>query len=183
MTKQDLIKRLAEVDRERNVIIQNLRKIGVPHKEKPVFNERQEFNKISNNLIGKYGILKNSHGVYVFKIIKIELQQLQILIFCEYMFISSNSSVLSTTYCSQKNSHLSLFRSKVFNKNTGSFDLSGLDNVYWIDECKYNKLTEKDFSLEAIKNELDICRDKLIEKQRQVTLLKIKEIEEELEEK
>lgn len=166
MEKTELIRKLEELNQERNIIIQKLRKLGLIKSNKIVVDEKIIYNATCKHLVGKCGILKNSTGTYIFNIVETRLINSQIHIYCDYLFLSTSSSILTASYFKHStNSPFSSFlRSKVFNENTNSFDLSSLNKCIEITVSDYEYLTEKDDSIEELRKKLDEIRIDFIEK-------------------
>ena len=159
--QEQLIKRLNDLNEERNKVIQLLRKTGKSHLGKPVFNMKQIFNNEASKFIGKCGILKEKGGTTVFIINEVSLLPTnQMGFYCKYIFIHTNSSQISISSYTKSNSIL--FKSKVFNENTGKFDCAALNNVRWIEEWEYNILVKKDPEVESLREKLNNIRDLLL---------------------
>lgn len=166
MEKTQLIEKLEELNQERNIIIQKLRKLGLTKSNKTIVDEKIIYDETCKHLIGKCGILENSNGTYVFKIVETRLNNFQIHIYCDYLFISTSSSPLKASYFKHStNSHFFPFlQSKVFNRNTNSFNLSSLNKSIEITVSDYEYLTERDDSIEELRKKLDEIRIDFIEK-------------------
>lgn len=173
----ELKQQLEEIDKERNIIIQKLRAIK-PKKGVLYPEDLKRYNEIVENLIGKCGILDNRNGLYVFKIVESQLVSSQIILYCDYMFISTSAIKLAVSYYTSEQQKLfgSFLVSKKFNNNTGEFEFTSLDSVTWIDFFTYYKFVQKNEDIEYLTKTLVEAKKEFIEKQESFSTKKIKEI-------
>jgi len=143
------------LNEERNKVIQKLRKNGIKHKDQTfIYDEQKEFNKLAPKLIGMCGFKENNRCVILFKITKVNLVNSQIEIYCDVLCINT---LLSISYSFISNNIYPYFRTKKFNKLTGTFNI---DDVTWIEECEFNNIYKEDKITSDLKNQINILVDR-----------------------
>jgi len=176
-TQEQLKEQLNEIDKKRNTIIQKLIAIK-PKKEILYPEDLKRYDEIVKDLIGKCGILDNRNGLYVFKIVESQLVSSQIILYCDYMFITTSATKLAVSYYTSEQQKLfgSFLVSKKFNNNTGEFEFTSLDSVTWIDSFNYNRFVQKDKYIQELIEAMTELRKELVEKHDIFSTKKIKEI-------
>lgn len=160
--KKELIKKLEELNYQRNLVIQELRRNNI----KPVaeYDINEEYEVMKNKYLNKCGIYRNQFGTYVFKILDILLSNKQLQFNASYAFISTSGVNVSISYSKTTNLKTPFVISKVFN-NSGVFEVSAFDTTTWISESEYLEYMQTCPELLRLGEELATLRNKFLKKQ------------------